>query len=85
VDQRGLRPSVVRVRGGRVERVDVTLGVRDERTESVEITAGVASGDALLVGAAQGITPGSAVRVSSGTDRPAAAPSTAAASRPAKP
>jgi RND family efflux transporter MFP subunit len=85
VDQRGLRPAVVRVRGGRVERQDVTLGVRDERTESVEITSGVAAGDTLLLGAAQGITPGAAVRVLSGTDRPAATPFTAGGTRPAKP
>ena len=64
VDQRGLKPAVLRLKGGKTERVEVTLGLRDEGTESVEITGGVAAGDTLLVGAAQGITPGTPVKVS---------------------
>jgi RND family efflux transporter MFP subunit len=73
VDQRGIKPVVLRLRNGRTERREVTLGMRDEGTERVEITGGVAAGDTLLIGAAQGITPGTPVRVSTGTDRPAAA------------
>jgi membrane fusion protein (multidrug efflux system) len=64
VDQRGLKPVVLRLKGGKAERIEVTLGLRDEGTESVEITSGVAAGDTLLVGAAQGITPGTPVKVS---------------------
>ncbi|HVT38419.1 MAG TPA: efflux RND transporter periplasmic adaptor subunit [Gemmatimonadaceae bacterium] len=64
VDQRGLKPVVLRLKGGKAERIEVTLGMRDEGTESVEVTAGVAAGDTLLVGAAQGITPGTPVKVS---------------------
>lgn len=64
VDQRGVKPSVVRIRGGKTERVEVALGMRDEATESIEVTSGIAAGDTLLIGAAQGITPGTAVRVS---------------------
>jgi hypothetical protein len=64
VDQRGIKPIVLRLKGGKAERVEVTLGMRDEATENVEITSGVAAGDTLLVGAAQGITPGSSVKVS---------------------
>ena len=71
VDQRGLKPVAARLRGGKAERIEVTLGVRDDATERVEIVAGVAVGDTLLVGAAQGITPGTSLRISSGSDRPA--------------
>lgn len=63
IDTRYLKPSVLRVRGGKVERVDVALGLRDEIAERVEITAGVAAGDTLLRGQAQGLTPGTPVRV----------------------
>lgn len=72
VDQRGLKPTVTRVHGGKAEVVEVALGTRDEATERVELTSGVAAGDTLLVGAAAGITAGTSVRVSSGSDRPAA-------------
>jgi RND family efflux transporter MFP subunit len=72
VDQRGLKPTVTRVRGGKTEVVEVALGTRDDATEHVELTSGVAAGDTLLVGAAAGITPGTPVRVSSGSDRPTA-------------
>ena len=71
VDQRGIKPAVLRLKNGKAERVEVTLGMSDEGTERVEITSGVAAGDTLLVGAAQGITPGTPVRVSAATDKPA--------------
>jgi membrane fusion protein, multidrug efflux system len=63
VDQRGVTPSVMRLRQGRVEKVPVELGVRDERSDTFEIRSGVSPGDTLLLGAAQGITPGTMVRV----------------------
>lgn len=63
IDLRMQRPAVVRVRGGKVEHVDVTLGMRDPTAETVEIASGVNVGDTLLVAAAQGITPGTPVRV----------------------
>jgi RND family efflux transporter MFP subunit len=90
IDQRGLSPAVSRIKAGKVEHVEVTLGTRDDATERVEIMSGVAAGDSLLLGAAQGITAGSAIRVSSGTDRAAAptpaAPNTnASAKQPTKP
>lgn len=68
VDLRGIRPTVSRLKGGKVERIEVTLGVRDEAAERVEITAGVARGDTLLVGAALGITPGTPLKVSAPSD-----------------
>jgi len=71
VDQRGIRPVVLRLKNGKADRVEVTLGLRDDATERVELTAGVAAGDTLLTGAAQGITPGTPIRVSAATDKPA--------------
>ena len=54
--------AVVKAAGGKVEKVDVTLGLRDARTERVEVTAGLSEGDVVLRGAAQGITPGTPVQ-----------------------
>ena len=63
VNERGGKPWVLRVRSGKTERVEVTLGLRDAQTERVEIATGLNDGDVLLVGAAQGLTPGTPVRV----------------------
>jgi hypothetical protein len=63
VDTRMQRPAVVKLKGGKVTRSDVTLGMRDPTAETVQITNGVSVGDTLLVGAAQGITAGTPVRV----------------------
>ena len=71
VDVTGVKPFVIRLKGGKVERVEVEVGLRDEETERVELTRGVAAGDTLLVGAARGITPGTPVRVSNPSDAPA--------------
>ena len=72
IDLRGLKPTVLRLKGGVAERVEVALGVRDEDQERYEILSGVAVGDTLLIGATQGITPGTAVRVSNPSDQPPA-------------
>ncbi|MEO7366583.1 MAG: efflux RND transporter periplasmic adaptor subunit [Gemmatimonadaceae bacterium] len=69
VDARSNVPSVFRIKGGKVERVPVTLGLRDEGSEKVEIASGVHAGDTLLLGAAQGITPGTIVKVSAPSDK----------------
>jgi RND family efflux transporter MFP subunit len=63
VNTTGLMPWVLRLSGGRTERVDVSLGLRDPRTERVEVTSGLAEGDILLRGSAQGIAPGTPVQV----------------------
>lgn len=68
VDERGLRPTVVRLKNGKVEKVEVGTGIRDAAAETVEITSGIASGDTLLLGAARGISPGTPVRVSAPSD-----------------
>ncbi|HEX6908990.1 MAG TPA: efflux RND transporter periplasmic adaptor subunit [Longimicrobium sp.] len=72
VDERGVQPVVVRLNGGKAERVNVTLGVRDAETDRVEITGGVSAGDTLLVGAALGTTPGTRVTVRAAGAAPAA-------------
>jgi RND family efflux transporter MFP subunit len=64
VDVRGTAPSVVRVKGGKAEKVQVQIGVTDKASETVEVLSGLQAGDTLLLGAAQGITPGTPVRVS---------------------
>ncbi|MDP1861214.1 MAG: efflux RND transporter periplasmic adaptor subunit [Gemmatimonadaceae bacterium] len=69
VDMRGVKPIVLRLTGGKTEKVEVELGVRDEERERVELVTGVAAGDTLLTGAAQGITPGTVVRVSAPSDK----------------
>jgi len=68
VDERGLRPSVVRLKNGRTEKTEVSLGLRDAATETVEVTQGVATGDTVLLGAARGISAGTAVKVSAPSD-----------------
>jgi RND family efflux transporter MFP subunit len=69
VDLRGLKPFVVRLKGGRIERIEITAGVRDEEHERIEVIGGgIAAGDTLLLGAAQGITPGTQVRVGGAPD-----------------
>ena len=75
VDQTGgVVPSVMRLKGGKVEKVDVQLGLRDEEAERVEITSGLAAGDTVLLGAARGISVGVAVTVSAPTDAAAKNP-----------
>jgi RND family efflux transporter MFP subunit len=68
VDERGLRPTVVRLRNGKIEKVEVTLGIRDAAAETVEVMSGLAAGDTVLLGAARGISPGTPVRVSAPSD-----------------
>ncbi len=72
VDQRGIKPFVMRLKNGKVEKVEITIGMRDESTERMEISGPVTEGDTLLVGAAQGITAGSPVKVSTPSDKPTA-------------
>ena len=63
VDETGPVPVVTRIRGGRAERIEVTLGVRQADTERVEIPSGLAAGDVVVIGSAKGIAPGTAVTV----------------------
>jgi RND family efflux transporter MFP subunit len=73
VDVRGTTPTVTRVKGGKVNKVQVQIGLTDKSSETTEIISGLQAGDTVLLGAAQGISPGTPVRVTP----PANAPSTA--------
>jgi len=64
VDVRGSAPTVMRVKQGKAEKVQVQIGLSDQSSETIEVISGLQAGDTLLLGAAQGITPGTAVRVS---------------------
>lgn len=68
VDERGVRPSVMRIKNGKVEKVEIDLGLRDNQTESVEVRSGVIPGDTVLLGTARGLTPGTPVKVSTPSD-----------------
>ena len=75
VDVRGTSPSVMRVKGGKAEKVQIQVGITDRTSETIEVLSGIQAGDTLLLGAAQGITPGTPVKVSI-SSAPAAASST---------
>ena len=68
VDQTGVAKFVMRLKGGKVEKVDVTTGLHDVVTESFEITRGLSVGDTVLLAQAQGISVGTQVRVSAPKD-----------------
>jgi membrane fusion protein (multidrug efflux system) len=76
VDQRGTSPWVVRVKGGKAEKVQIQVGLADKTSETIEVLSGVQAGDTLLLGAAQGITPGTPVKVTRSSAAPATAGST---------
>lgn len=65
VDRRLVSPSVVRVKGGRTERVTVTLGAADPATNTVQVISGINRGDTILTGSALSLTPGSLVTLTS--------------------
>ena len=56
------RPSVLRIKDGKVEKVSIRTGLLDPQNERVEVVAGLAEGDVLLTGVAQGVTPGTQVK-----------------------
>ncbi len=53
VDETSAPPTVMRVSGGKVEKVAVKLGVRDDAEGAVALTEGVARGDVLVLGSAR--------------------------------
>ncbi len=74
VDSRGLRPTVLRVKEGRVQQVEVELGLADDATERVEVVKGLAVGDTVLLGSALSIPVGSLVRVTAPAEQVPATP-----------
>lgn len=81
VDVTGLTPTAMRLRGGKVEKVDVQLGARDDAAERFEVVSGLAVGDTVLMGAARGISVGSIVQVSTPKDAKPAVEAPSAASK----
>jgi len=63
IDHRMHKPAVLRVNNGKVERVDVELGISDEQAQRVEVRNGVQAGDIVLLGAAQELAPGTPVQL----------------------
>lgn len=68
VDERGLRPFVMQIKNGVVQKTEVALGIRDAATETVEVRSGLAPGDTILLGAARGISEKTPVKVSATAD-----------------
>jgi RND family efflux transporter MFP subunit len=64
VDERGLRPFVMRIKNGVVQKTEIDLGIRDASTETVEVRNGLVAGDTILLGAARGISEKTPVKVS---------------------
>jgi RND family efflux transporter MFP subunit len=61
-------PTVMRVAGGKAERVPVTLGLRDDAAGQVALTAGVRAGDVLVLGSARAtLADGAPVRLAEAT------------------
>lgn len=69
VDERGVRPSVMRIRNGKVEKVEVAIGLREAQTEMLEVREGLTPGDTVLLGTARGLSAGTPVKVSAPADR----------------
>ncbi|WP_043709473.1 efflux RND transporter periplasmic adaptor subunit [Corallococcus macrosporus] len=64
IDDTGTEPAVLRIHQGRVQRVDVTLGLRDDVSRQVEVRSGLEDGDVVLLGAARDeVTEGARVKV----------------------
>ncbi|MBY0490508.1 MAG: efflux RND transporter periplasmic adaptor subunit [Gemmatimonadaceae bacterium] len=78
VDQTGIVANVMRVKNGKVEKIEVQVGLRDDAAELLEITSGLAGGDTVLLGAARGISAGTSITVSAPKD------ATAPAQKPVK-
>lgn len=62
---------IMRVKGGRVQRLPVQVGVRDEEMERAEVIGQITAGDTILIGAAASISPNSLVRVQAISDQTA--------------
>ncbi|MBM4187317.1 MAG: efflux RND transporter periplasmic adaptor subunit [Gemmatimonadetes bacterium] len=73
IDRRGLRPTVSKIEGGVVTRVEVSVGIEDPAADRIEIVEGIAVGDTVITGAARGLQPGTRVRPSAAGERPKSA------------
>lgn len=75
VDESGPTALVTRIRDGKAERVQVTLGLRQSEAELVEVLSGIAEGDVVILGAARTLAPGTPVKVVGPVTPTAAMPS----------
>lgn len=81
VDAAASPPTVLRVAGGKVEKVAVKTGIRDDLAGAVAITSGVAPGDVLVLGSARAtLADGAPVRLA-GEGRGEAPPASRSAGR----
>ena len=71
VDTEGPRPWVLKVVGGKTQRVEVGIGIVDEQGGKIEVVSGVNVGDTLVLSGARDVTPGATVEIQA--PRPAAA------------
>jgi RND family efflux transporter MFP subunit len=69
VDERGVRPSVLLIKGGKTMKAEVSLGLRDATSETVEILSGVQPGDTVLLGIARGLATGTRVKITNAKDK----------------
>ncbi len=75
VDESGPTAVITRIRDGKAERVQVTLGLRQSEAELVEVLTGIAEGDVVILGAARTLAPGTPVKVVGPVTPTAAMPS----------
>ena len=69
VNVRGIRPLVLRVRNGVVERLEVDVGAAVPDRSLIEVVRGLAAGDTLVRGSAQGAPVGAPVTITSRVGR----------------
>jgi membrane fusion protein, multidrug efflux system len=78
VDLTGLRPSVLRVKDGVVELVEIDVGVNDADGEVIEATSGIAQGDTLVMQGKGDVKAGSHVEMRSDNPSTPASPDASA-------
>ena len=71
VDMRGVRPTLMRLKDGKLQRVEVEVGLQDNAAERTEVT-GVAVGDTVLLGSARDLQAGIPARVGAAAERASA-------------
>jgi membrane fusion protein, multidrug efflux system len=83
VDLAGLRPSVLRVKDGAIELVEIDVGIHDTEGELIEATSGLQQGDQIVLQGKGDVKAGARVelRQENATTTPASADASASAER----
>jgi RND family efflux transporter MFP subunit len=81
VDLTGLRPSVLRVKDGTVELVEIEIGIHDTEGERVEVKSGLEPGDPIVMQGKGDVKAGSRVELRDGNEPSNAADASASAER----